>query len=137
MPMNGSYTASPMDITTRPLSPEEHRLGMADAEAFYRSRGDESVLVAYGWGCDCPDPELYQDRLVPLSRFREFVTAAEAANYYRVSKDNLHFKDTRGSSQFLFCHESDIHFTTDDLPLLEEVVRRWRSLGFNRVPPTV
>jgi hypothetical protein len=126
-----------MEITTRPLSPEEHRLGMADAEALYRSRGVDNVMVAYGWGCDCPDSELYEDRLVPLSGFKEFVRAAEAADYYRVSKDNLHFKDGGGSSEFLFCHESDIHFTTDDVPLLDEVRRRWRAIGFERVPPAV
>ena len=121
-----------MEITTRILSPEEHRLGMADAEAFYRSQGVEHVLVAYGWGCDCPDSELYQDNLIPLSHFRLFTEKAENADSYRVSKDNLHFKDAGGGSEFRFCHEADIHFNAEDGSLIEEVRSRWRKLHFDR-----
>lgn len=106
---------------------------MAEAVAFYHSLGLAEVLVAYGWGCDCPDADLYQDRVIPLSDFERFVSAAESADYYRVSKDDLLVRDAAGSAAFVFCHESDIHFATDRAPLLEEIRRRWQALGFERV----
>ncbi|HEY1686380.1 MAG TPA: hypothetical protein VGG19_16565 [Tepidisphaeraceae bacterium] len=126
-----------MEITTRYLTVDEHRSGIAAAVHFYAGKQVECVLVAYGWGCDCPDEELYQDKLMRLSDFGAFVSAAEAADYYRVSKDNLHFKDESGVSEFLFCHEADIHFTTDSAVLQEEIQALWRKLGFERSRPAV
>jgi hypothetical protein len=126
-----------MEITTRLLSSDEHRQGIAAAVQFYNSKDVERVLIAYGWGCDCPDEELYQDKSMPLSEFGPFMSAAEAADYYRIGKDNLHFKDESGLSEFLFCHEADIHFTTDEIVLQQEVQGLWRGLGFERVQPAV
>lgn len=124
-----------MEMATRRLTTDEYRMGMADAEHFYRSQDVANVLVAYGWGCDCPDDELYIDKLIPLSRFQQFVDAAQAADYYRVGKDNLHFKDQSGDSEFLFCHEADIHFTTEDVDLQKKVAQIWESRGFQKARP--
>ena len=124
-----------MEITTRYLSPDEHRKGITAAVRFYTEKHVERVLIAYGWGCNCPDEELYQDKTIPLSEFEAFMSAAESANYYRVSKDNLHFKDESGLSEFLFCHEADIHFKTDGLSLQGEVRALWHKLGFERIQP--
>jgi hypothetical protein len=126
-----------MENATRYLTGDEHRLGMSDAAQFYRLHGVDNVLVAYGWGCDCPDDELYIDQPIPLSQFQQFVDAAQANDYYRVSKDNLHFKDPSGRSEFLFCHEADIHFTTVDASLQNEVLQIWESRGFQKVRPAV
>ena len=126
-----------MEITTRYLSPDEHRQGIAAAVRFYNTKHIERVLVAYGWGCDCPDDEMYQDKAMPLSEFEPFLSVAEATNYYRIGKDNLHFKEESGQSEFLFCHEADIHFTTNEIVLQREVQALWQELGFQRVQPAV
>ena len=124
-----------MEITTRYLSPDEHRAGMAEAVRFYKEKHVDRVLVAYGFGCDCPGEELYQDKPLPLSQFEAFISAAEAAGFYRVGEDNFYLKDERGLSEFLFCHEADIHFKTGDSALLDEVQRLWQRLGFQRIDP--
>ena len=106
---------------------------MADAVEFYRVRNVQNVFVVYGWGCDCPDAELYEDKRMPLSAFDSFVADAQSADYYRVGHDNLHFQEENGRSEFLFCHESDVHFTSEDASLVNAVQRGWRQRGFSRV----
>jgi hypothetical protein len=101
--------------------------------AFLHSAGVRVVLVAYGFGCDCPDEQLYQDVLMPLDRLLPFMAEAEAADYYRVGKDNLHVKDATGRIEFLFCHESDIHFISEDRELVEQLKAVWRAEGFCKV----
>ena len=126
---------SPVETTTRVLTIAEYRLGMAEAQRFYESVGVQNVLVAYGWSCNCPRDELYIDKLIAIDQFQRFVSAAETANYYRVGDADLYFKDESGQSAFLFCHESDIHFTAEDPGLHNQVQALWKRLGFQATPP--
>jgi hypothetical protein len=115
------------------LTREEYLRTIADAVEFLREVGIPEVLVAYGFGCDCPDEQLYQDVRMPLDRVRPFIAEAEAADNYRVGRDNLHVKDPAGRAEFLFCHESDIHFISDEAELVERLKAKWLAAGFCKV----
>jgi hypothetical protein len=119
-----------MEIVTRLLSVEEYRAGMAEAIKFYASSGIDEILVAYGWSCDCPKEELYIDKRMPIGELDGFIARAEANGYYHVSRDNLHVKDQTGKSEFLFCHEADIHFKTEDEELSQRLNAVWIAKGF-------
>jgi hypothetical protein len=112
------------------LSREEYLRAIARVVEFLRAGGVRQLLVAYGFGCDCPDDQLYQDVPVPLDHLHPFIAEAEAADYYRVGKDNLHVKDPDGRAEFLFCHESDIHFISEDAELVERLKAAWLAEGF-------
>ncbi len=122
-----------MELTSGMLSRDENQRAIADSVEFLREAGLTDVLVAYGFGCDCPDEQLYQDVSMPLDRLKSFIAEAEAADYYRVSRDNLHVKDPAGRIEFLFCHESDIHFICDTAELVERLKAKWLAAGFCRV----
>ena len=64
-----------MEIATGILARDEYLRGLAQAVEFLREAGAENVAVAYGWGCDCPDEQLYVDREIPLSDLLGFITA--------------------------------------------------------------
>lgn len=122
-----------MEIATGILARDEYLRTIAQAVEFLRDVGVETVAVAYGWGCDCPDEQLYENREISLSGLLGFIREAEAADFYRVGKDNLHVKDSRGRAEFLFCHESDIHFLTEDAKLLEQLKSLWIASGFEEI----
>jgi len=93
----------------------------------------DDVLVAYGFGCDCPDELLYVDQPMPLERLLPFIAESEAADYYRVGKDNLHVKDANSLCDILLCHDWAIYFKTNDTSLFERQKAIWVARGHLRL----
>jgi hypothetical protein len=119
-----------MELTSGVLSRDEYMRAIIDVIELMASEGVKNVLVAYGFGCDCPDEQLYEDQLISLDRLEQFITEAEQFDYYRVGKDNFHVKDGTGRIEFLFCHEADIHFISEDKGLVERLKAKWLADGF-------
>lgn len=67
---------------------------------------------------------------MPLDRLLPFMTEGECRGYYRIGRDNLHVKAGTGRVEFLFCHESDIHFISEDTELVERLKAAWLAEGF-------
>jgi hypothetical protein len=122
-----------MEIASGPLAREVYLAAIGQVVDYLRSNGIPEILVAFGWGCDCPDDQLYQDVSMPLERLQPFIAESEAADYYRVANDNLHVKDPAGRCEFLLCHESDIHLITDDDGLLKQMESIWLANGYKDV----
>jgi hypothetical protein len=119
-----------VELTSGILSRASYLRAVERVVEFLRSVGVTEVLVAYGFGCDCPDEQLYQDIPMPLDRLLPFMAEGERLDYYRIGRDNLHVKDGIGRAEFLFCHESDIHFLSDDAELVERLKMAWLAEGF-------
>lgn len=119
-----------MEVRSGILSRAEYLLAVERVVEFLRCVGVSEVLVAYGFGCDCPDEQLYQDVAMPLDQVLPFMAEGEALDYYRIGRDNLHVKDGTGRTEFLFCHESDIHFISEDAELAERLKGIWLAAGF-------
>jgi hypothetical protein len=117
-----------VELTSGILSRADYLRAVAVVVEVLRSAGMSEVLVAYGFGCDCPDEQLYQD--VPAPRLLPFMAEGERLDYYRIGKDNLHVKDGTGRCEFLLCHESDIHFISEDAELVERLKGIWLAAGF-------
>src|SRR5439155_22838896 len=73
--MPGTYRrrAMEMEIASGKLSMEDYLRAIAQCIGFLSKAGVASTMVAFGFGCDCPDEELYQDVLMPLHRLPEFI----------------------------------------------------------------
>lgn len=121
---------SRVELTTGILSRAEYLRATEVAVEFLRSASVAEVLVAYGFSCDCPDEQLYQDVPLPLDRLLSFMAEGERLDYYRIGRDNLHVKDGTGRTEFLLCHESDIHFISEDAELVERLKGLWLATGF-------
>lgn len=119
-----------MELTTGFLSREEYLQAIDGIIDFMAAAGVRTIFVAYGFGCDCPEEEMYQDTMISLNRLLPFIDQAEALDYYRVGQDNLHVKDESGRIEFLLCHESDIHFISEDKDLMNWMKARWIEAGY-------
>jgi len=119
-----------VELTSGILSRTDYIRATERVIEFLRCAGVSDVLVAYGFGCDCPDEQLYQDVPMPLDRLLPFMAEGERLDYYRIGKDNLHVKDGTVPVEFLLCHESDIHFISEDAELVERLKGIWLAAGF-------
>ena len=119
-----------MELSSGILPREEYLRAVGQVVEFLQAAGIRDVVVAYGFGRDCPDEQLYQDVPMMLDRLLPFIAESETADFYRVGKDNLHVKASAGQAEFLFCHESDIHFVTEDAGLLERLMDAWLGEGY-------
>jgi hypothetical protein len=118
-----------MELGSGVLSRSEYLRAVGRVVELLAAVGVPEILVAYGFGCECPDELLYQDVTIPSAGLLGFIAEAEAANYYRVGRDNLHVKIPDGRADFLLCHESDIHLTTEDTGLLDRLRSAWLDDG--------
>jgi hypothetical protein len=119
-----------VELTSGILARDEYLRAVERIVEFLRAAGVRHIFVAYGFGCDCPEEQLYQDVPMMLDRLLPFIADSESAGFYRVGKDNLHVKPSTAQAEFLFCHESDIHFITEDVGLLERLRDRWLGDGY-------
>ncbi|WP_435007910.1 hypothetical protein P12x_005174 [Tundrisphaera lichenicola] len=122
-----------MELCSGILSRSEYLRAVGRVVELLATVGIPEVLVAYGFGCDCPDELLYQDVMIPSSGLPEFIVEAEAANNYRVGRDNLHVKASDGRAEFLLCHESDIHLVTEDAELFGRLRSTWMADGHREI----
>ena len=119
-----------MELTTGVLSRVDYVRAVERAIELLRATGVSDVVVAYGFGCSCPAEQLYQDMRMPLDRLLPFMAEGEALDWYHIGQDNLHVKDATGRIEFLFCHESDIHFISEDAELVDRLKGTWLATGF-------
>lgn len=122
-----------MELTSGMLSRDDYLTAIAAIVEFLRAAGVRDVLVSYGFGCDCPDEQLYQPIAMPIDHLPRFVAESEAADFYRVGKDNLYVKASGGGPEILFCHEADIHFISEEVELVARLREEWSMLGYLRV----
>ena len=69
---------------------------------------------------------------MPTEYLLSFLAEPEAADFYRVGEDNA-FTSTRPASgvEFLFCHELDIHFISDDAEFIRRLKAEWNYDGLS------
>ncbi len=116
-----------MELFSGEIPPDQYIGAIDRTVQFLGEIGAEEILVAYGWGRVSPDELLYEDIRMPLSKLMSFI--AESEDRYRPGRDNLHLSDPDGRFQILLCHESDIHFVSDDPLLVERLKQKWDAEG--------
>ena len=118
-----------MELTTEILSGDNYKIGIARVIEFLRTVGTSKVIVSYGFDCDCPENELYQPLTIPLDTLQLFIIESEAKGYYRPRQNDLWVDEPNGIAKFLFCHESDIHLTSDSVELICQMQELWQDSG--------
>ena len=110
-----------MEIASNIIGNDEYLHALVQIVKFLEEIGTDRLLVSYGFGCDCPDEQLYERTSIRTNQLLEFIQESTALDYYRLGKDNLHICDENQRIEILLCHESDIHFTTENLDLVEKI----------------
>jgi hypothetical protein len=121
-------------VTTGVRPRDEYLRAVGLLAAGLRAAGAGELLVAYGFGCDCPDDRLYADVPVPAERLGEYIRESERAGFYRSGRDNLHVAAPAVGVELLLCHESDIHITTESGERLARLTGALADAGITGVP---
>lgn len=116
---------------TEHITKQLNRQSLLDELAFVSSElaraGIQEAQVSFGWDCNLPFDELWQDQSVRVDEILAFVRRAEQAGTVEVGKGDI-FVKTQGFCLTL-CHESDAH-VDGTAALVGEIVERWQRLNY-------
>jgi hypothetical protein len=85
--------------------------------------------VSFGVGCALSPERLWKPLPVQTCDLPEFVQQAIATGTFTFGKADLHLD--AWDVAFTFCHESDLHFRSEDPTLIEDVRREWTERGYS------
>ena len=88
-----------------------------------------TVDVTYGWACNLAIDDLYQDHRMSTSELLPFIARSVTDNIFRLGDSDMYIKDAGGVFEFTICHESDIHFESNDPSLVSRVTTLWSEHG--------
>jgi hypothetical protein len=84
-----------------------------------------SIITAFlGWACKLPITDLWKPEEIETSQVRSWIDYKIDAGIYDPGAADLYFTLSDGT-EFLFCHESDVHVETSASDLLRSIVERW------------
>ena len=109
------------------LSAEEMQTEMEAVLRYLGSKSATSLTIMYGFGCDVDDP--YKEIPIQLTDVKTFIKQGLDNGVWRLGDDDFHIAAPSLSTEFLFCHESDIHLTSGDRDTLAYFVKRWKARG--------
>ena len=98
---------------------------------FLQAKGKLNLLVSYGWDCDLEAEQLYQENPQPLSGLLAFLSRSEETGIFRLGENDLFIESADRSIEFTLWHESDIHMTTEDIGLANEMQSAWASKNYS------
>ena len=87
------------------------------------------VNVSYGWACNLDVDSLWQDQRIPTSELGSFVERAILNGIFELGESDLHINGTARAFSFTLCHESDLHFKSDDQAIVARVIDAWSEAG--------
>lgn len=119
-----------MELRTGMLTLSQLRDGVSGIINFLRGKGKQDLLVFYGWGCDLDINELYQDIPLLLPELSDFITRSEHGGIFTLGKADLYVESADRAVQFVLCHESDVHVTSEDAAIIGEVGAAWAAKGY-------
>jgi hypothetical protein len=118
-----------MEVRTEPL--EEGRLE-GQLRLLYELCPQLDSLeldVSYGWACHLDIDRMWQDHRIPASELVTFIGQAISEGIVELGGSDLHINGVHAGFTFTLCHESDLHFRSDDPTLVARVTTAWREAG--------
>ena len=86
-------------------------------------------MVSYGWGCDLDMDDLYQEVPLPLSHLREWIEQSTESGVFTLGESILHIYSQDREISVELGDEGDIHVTTENKELTQEVAFGWAARG--------
>jgi hypothetical protein len=120
---------SQQEVCTEPLSIDQLRESLSEMTEFLLSVGHNHVSVTYGWGCNLPADQLWLPAQIDTAQLESFVQQSVRNGVFVFGCSDLHIEDPQKTLEFRLCHESDIHFGSDDPRLLELVINLFKQKG--------
>jgi hypothetical protein len=121
--------AQEQEIVTEPLTSLQLRECLPDVIRFFSVAGFDTVVVMYGWGSKLQNDKLWQPLEIAATQIQEFAARSEKQGFFEFGKSDLIIQTPGKEASLTLCHESDVHFVSRDISLLEKFVEWWRGKG--------
>ena len=118
-----------MEIATEDLTPLRWAQEIDHLVEFLQVAGKQELTVSYGWGCDLDMDDLYQEAPLPLSHLRERIEQSTASGIFTLGESMLHIYSQDREISIDIGDEGDVHVTTENKELAQEVVSGWTARG--------
>lgn len=117
------------EVFSKVLPPNSCQEALADLINVLEKHDVKEVELLFGfaWGNDYKD---WTPFTVKTFQIEQEINHAESLEVGKFSNDDLYIRVAYFATEFLFCHESDIHLRYNDPnDLTEDVLRLWRKQG--------
>ena len=118
-----------MELRTQVLTAAQWEQEIGNLIYLLQVKGKHELIVSYGWGCDLDMDDLYQEVPLPLSDLREWIVQAAVSGVFTLGEGTLHIRSQDKEVEFELCHEADIHVTTENKEMAQEVACGWTARG--------
>ncbi len=120
-----------MELRTELLTQPQLEREISSIINFLQCKGKHDLVVSYGWGCDLDVNELYQEKPLPLLELHSFIVQSIQLGIFAVGKADLYINSQDEEIGFVLCHESNVHVTTQNRELAQEVASEWAERGYS------
>lgn len=108
-----------MDYISSRLSRDEIFSYLGELPAILTRLGLHECKVMYGWDCDLPMDDLWQDHYLKVTDLSAFIASAIERGIFRPGESDLIIQAYDESLSIRACHESDVHLaSTSDSVLI-------------------
>ena len=120
-----------MEIRTGLLNIEQLRAELETVIERLKSKDVQQVTVMYGFDCELDQDELYKEITVAVNDINTFIARSESEEIYKFGDNDFYIMAKPLDIKFLFCHESDVHFTTSDKGVFAQIKEEWLNMGYD------
>lgn len=93
---------------------------------FFNHKGVDDLILTLGFGA--LSVEMYKPNNIELVNLVDIIEDYISQGKFRLGKDDLYIDDDNKEIKFTLCHESDVHFYSKDISILEEVESIWMGM---------
>ena len=101
-----------MDYVSANLSKDEVLAYLSALPSILTDLGLAECKVMYGWDCDLPIDDLWQDQVLKVTDLPASVTSSMERGIFKPGASDLFIESHDGSLSVRACHESDIHLAS-------------------------
>lgn len=119
-----------MEIVTGKLGRDEIVSHLPRLGGWLKSHGFDHLTVEYGWGCALALDELWKPLAMSPENLEAFISESEAKGVYRLATCDLILRGPEDKFELTLCHESDLHFASQDEDLVLRIAGLWQRERF-------
>ena len=101
-----------MEYVSARLSQDEIIAYLRVLPSIFSEIGLVECKVMYGWQCELPIDDLWQEQLLKVTEIPTFVSSSMERRIFKPGSSDLFVESSDGSLSVQLCHESDIHLTS-------------------------
>ena len=123
------------EVISSTITKEQILQQLGEIHNILKFSGHENVVIEYGWGCNLGYEELWIPIPIKIDMLMEEISKSKAEGVFVPGSCDLFLRDLVGSFEIKFCHESDIHLSTNNPNLLELISKEWKSHSIEWTTP--